>query len=122
MTKGDKIITISNFIDKHVRYYFPEVKNRLCQIDRGIDLNYFDINTVTQTRKEILLKSFSISEKTHIILLPARISMWKGHFVAVDAAKELKEKHPELNFIFLFVGGNNKIKFFERLKKRIKKK
>ena len=47
--------------------------------------------------------------------------MWKGHFVAVDAAKELKEKHPELNFIFLFVGGNNKIKFFERLKKELKK-
>ena len=26
-----------------------------------------------------------------------------------------------INFIFLFVGGNNKIKFFERLKRRIKK-
>ena len=121
MTSGDKIITISSFIDKHVRHFFPEVKNRICQIDRGIDLNYFDINAVTQTRKEIFLNSFSISEKTHIILLPARISMWKGHFVAVDAARELKEKHPELNFVFLFVGGNNKIKFFERLKKRIKK-
>ena len=33
MTGGDKIITISSFIDKHVRHYFPEVKNRLCQID-----------------------------------------------------------------------------------------
>ena len=81
MTGGDKIITISSFIDKHVRHFFPEVKNRICQIDRGIDLNYFDINAVTQTRKEIFLNSFSISEKTHIILLPARISMWKGHFV-----------------------------------------
>ena len=47
--------------------------------------------------------------------------MWKGHFVAVDAAKELKEKYPELNFVFLFVGGNNKIKFLERLKKRVRK-
>lgn len=121
MIGGDKIITISSFIDKHVRHYFPEAKNRLCQIDRGIDFNYFDINAVTQPRKEIFLNSFSISEKTHIILLPARISMWKGHFVAVDAAKELKQNYPELNFIFLFVGGNNKTKFFERLKKRIKK-
>ncbi len=121
MTGGDKIITISNFIDMHVRHYFPEAKNRLCQIDRGIDCNYFDINAVTEVRKETFLNSFSISEKTHIILLPARISMWKGHFVAVDAAKQLKEKYPELNFVFLFVGGNNKIKFFEKLKKRVKK-
>ena len=121
MTGGDKIITISSFIDKHVRHYFPEVKNRLCQIDRGIDLNYFSINAVTQTRKEVFLNSFSIAENTHIILLPARISMWKGHFVAVDAAKELKERYPELNFVFLFVGGSNKTKFFERLKKRVKR-
>ena len=121
MTGGDKIITISSFIDKHVRHYFPEVKNRLCQIDRGIDLNYFSINAVTKTRKEVFLNSFSIAENTHIILLPARISMWKGHFVAVDAAKELKERYPELNFVFLFVGGSNKTKFFERLKKRVKR-
>jgi len=121
MTGGDKIITISSFIDKHVRHNFPEVKNKLCQIDRGIDLNYFSINAVTQTRKEVFLNSFSIAENTHIILLPARISMWKGHFVAVDAAKELKERYPELNFVFLFVGGSNKIKFFERLKKRVKR-
>jgi glycosyltransferase involved in cell wall biosynthesis len=121
MTGGDKIITISSFIDKHVRHNFPEVKNKLCQIDRGIDLNYFSINAVTQIRKEVFLNSFSIAENTHIILLPARISMWKGHFVAVDAAKELKERYPELNFVFLFVGGSNKIKFFERLKKRVKR-
>lgn len=118
MTGGDKIITISSFIDKHVRHNFPEVKNKLCQIDRGIDLNYFSINAVTQIRKEVFLNSFSIAENTHIILLPARISMWKGHFVAVDAAKELQERYPELNFVFLFVGGNNKIKFYERLKKK----
>ena len=28
MTKGDKVITISRFIDKHVRHYFPEVKKQ----------------------------------------------------------------------------------------------
>lgn len=120
MTGGDKIITISSFIDQHVRHFFPEVKNRLCKIDRGIDSDYFNIKAVTQARKEAFLNSFSISEKTHIILLPARISMWKGHFVAVDAAKELQERYPELNFVFLFVGGNNKIKFYERLKKKVK--
>ena len=51
MTKGDKVITISRFIDKHVRHYFPEVKNKLCQIDRGIDLDYFNIDAVTEKRK-----------------------------------------------------------------------
>ena len=121
MTKGDKVITISRFIDKHVRHYFPEVKNKLCQIDRGIDLDYFNIDAVTEKRKEAFLETFSIPENTHIILLPARISMWKGHYVAVDAAKKIKQDNPELNFVFLFVGGTNKNKFYKRLKKKIVK-
>ena len=37
MTYGDKIISISKFIDDHIRHFFPEVKNKLVQINRGID-------------------------------------------------------------------------------------
>ena len=121
MTYGDKIITISRFIDDHVRSNFPDVKSRLCQIDRGIDLDYFNIDSVTQKRKEMLLKSFSIPENTHIFLLPARLSRWKGHMVAVDASKYIKIKNPNLNFVFLFVGGINKKSFYQKLKQKIKK-
>ena len=121
MTDGDTVITISKFIDDHVRYNFPDVKPKLCQIDRGIDCNYFDINSVTQIRKESILRSLSITEKTHIILLPARISRWKGHLIAIDAVKKIIENRPELNFVLLLVGGLNKVDFSNKLKKIIKK-
>ena len=91
------------------------------QQDRGIDLDYFNIDSVTQKRKEMLLRSFSIPENTHIFLLPARLSRWKGHMVAVDAAKYIKIKNPNLSFVFLFVGGINKKSFYQKLKQKIKK-
>ena len=60
-----------------------------------------------------------ISERTHIILLPARITGWKGHNVAIDLVKILTEKNPELNFILVLVGSeNNKEKFTKKLKKK----
>merc|ERR1711991_106122 len=59
---------------------------------------------------------------SHIILLPARITLWKGHNVALEAAKMITEKNPNLNFVLIFVGAeNSKVKFTNKLKKKIKK-
>ena len=122
MTEGDKVITISKFIDDHVRFNFPSTKSKLIQINRGIDTQYFDLNAVTEQRKENLLSKLTLSENVHVILLPARITSWKGHLVALDAAKLIKHREPELNFVILFVGGEDgKKKFSKILKRKIKK-
>ena len=52
MTFGDKVITISKFIDDHVRFNFPNCKSKLVQINRGIDTSYFDLKSVSEKRKE----------------------------------------------------------------------
>ena len=122
MTEGDKVITISKFIDDHVRFNFPSIKSKLIQINRGIDTQYFDLNAVTEQRKENLLSKLTLSENVHVILLPARITSWKGHLVALDAAKLIKQREPELNFVILFVGSEDgKKKFSKILKRKIKK-
>jgi len=122
MTNGDRVITISKFIDDHIRFFFPESKNRLVQINRGIDTTYFDLSSVTQVRKENFLSNISISENTHIILLPARITSWKGHLVAVEAAKMINTIKPDLNFSMIFVGsGESKKNYLRILKKRIER-
>ena len=122
MTSGEVTITISKFIDNHIRYFFPNQRSKLVQINRGIDCEYFNLKSVTEIRKEKFLSSLAISENSHIILLPARITFWKGHTVALDAAKTIIEKNSNLNFILVFVGAeNDKDKFTKKLKKKIKK-
>ena len=122
MTYGDSVITISKFIDDHVRNIFPEIKNKLVQINRGIDHNYFDLHSVSQVRKENFLGQLSIPEKSHIILLPGRLTSWKGHEVAIDALNFVIERDPELNLVLLFVGSeNNKDSFTKRVLKKLEK-
>ena len=113
MTAGDRVITISKFIDDYVRFNFPNSKTRLKQISRGIDTSYFDLKSVTEKRKENLLSKLLLSENTHVFLLPARITSWKGHMVALDAAKIISKKNPKLNFVLLFVGSEDEKKIFE---------
>ena len=120
MTIGDKVISISKFIDDHIRLFFPDCKNRLVNINRGIDTSYFNIDSVSQTRKENFLSSLSIAENTHIILLPGRITSWKGHEIAIDAAKIISKKKPNLNFLFIFVGSaQDRNSFIKKLEKKI---
>ena len=122
MTSGEVTITISKFIDDHIRYFFPNQTSKLVQINRGIDSEYFNLKAVTEIRKEKFLSSLAISENSHIILLPARLTSWKGHNVALDAAKIIIEKNSDLNFVLVFVGSeNSKSKFTDKLKKKIKK-
>lgn len=121
MTEGDKVITISQFIDDHVRFNFPNCKSRLVQINRGIDTDYFNLKAVTRLRKEKLLSNLTLSENVHVILLPARITSWKGHIVALDAVNLITKKDASLNFVMLLVGsedGNGK--FTKILEKKIK--
>ena len=120
MTSGDVTISISKFIDDHIRYFFPNQKSKIKQINRGIDCEYFNSKAVTEVRKEKFLSTLMISEKTHIILLPARITSWKGHDVALDAVKILTNNNPELNFVLIFVGSEeNRSNFTKKLKKKI---
>ncbi len=120
MTKGDKVISISKFIDDHIRFNFPDCKSRLVQINRGVDTSYFELDSVTEKRKENILSRYSISEKSHVFLLPARITSWKGHMVVLEASKIIIEKEPSLNFVFLFVGNEDgKDKFSKLLNKKI---
>ena len=106
MTEGDIVIAISKYISSHVTELFPESRKKLRLVNRGIDTKYFDLNAITRLRKENFLKNISIDENKHIILLPGRLSNWKGHKVAISAAALIKKNHPELEFVMLFVGSN----------------
>ena len=55
MTSGDVTISISKFIDDHIRYFFPNQKSKIKQINRGIDCEYFNSKAVTEVRKEKFL-------------------------------------------------------------------
>ena len=120
MTNGDSVITISKFIDDHVRFFFPEARKRLVQINRGIDTDYFNLKSVSLVRKENILKSLSIPENTHIVLLPARLTSWKGHLVAIEALNEVLKMNLDLKILMLFVGSENKgDKFTKKIKKEL---
>ena len=88
MVKSNVVIAGSNFIFSHIKDNYSDYlnyKNKLLVIFRGINLDYFDSTTKTEIEEKKLLKSWDIEENKKIILLPGRLTSWKGQELFLEA-------------------------------------
>ncbi len=88
MVKSDLIIAGSNFIFSHIKDNYSEFlnkKKKLLVIFRGINVDYFDKSTKTEDEEKKLLKNWKIEENKKIIILPGRLTSWKGQELFLEA-------------------------------------
>ncbi|MDB3888452.1 glycosyltransferase family 4 protein [Candidatus Pelagibacter sp.] len=88
MVKSDLIIAGSNFIFSHIKDKYSEFldnKKKFLVIFRGINVDYFDPTTKTDVEEKKLLENWQIEENKKIILLPGRLTSWKGQELFLDA-------------------------------------
>ena len=87
MAKGDRVIANSKWIADHVRATYDVPEDKLVTIPRGVDLQNFDPANVPQERVDAVRKSWGISpdDKRAVLLLPGRLTDWKGQTTAIQA-------------------------------------
>ena len=88
MVRSDLIIAGSNFIFSHIKENYSKylnAKKKLLVIFRGINVDYFDPTTKLDSDEKKLLKKWQIEKDKKIILLPGRLTGWKGQEVFIEA-------------------------------------
>jgi glycosyltransferase involved in cell wall biosynthesis len=88
MVRSDLIIAGSNFIFSHIKENYTkylDAKKKLLVIFRGINVDYFDPTTKLDIDEKKLLKEWQIEKDKKIILLPGRLTGWKGQEVFIEA-------------------------------------
>ena len=88
MVRSDLIIAGSNFIFSHIKENYAKylnTKKKLLVIFRGINVDYFDPTTKLESDEKKLLKKWEIEKDKKIILLPGRLTGWKGQEVFIEA-------------------------------------
>ncbi|WP_435097039.1 glycosyltransferase family 4 protein [Candidatus Pelagibacter bacterium nBUS_27] len=88
MVRSDLIIAGSNFIFSHIKENYTkyfDAKKKLLVIFRGINVDYFDPTTKLDSDEKKLLKKWQIEKDKKIILLPGRLTGWKGQEVFIEA-------------------------------------
>ena len=85
MLRGDAVIANSQWTAEHIRHTYAFQPERLVVIPRGIDLDRFDPASVSPDRVERLRRIWGAENSETVILLPGRITRWKGQLVFVEA-------------------------------------
>ncbi len=88
MVRSDLIIAGSNFIFSHIKENYSEfidLKKKLLVIFRGINVDYFDQTSTIESDEAQLKKQWGIEENKKIILMPGRLTSWKGQELFIEA-------------------------------------
>ena len=93
MARSDLIIAGSNFIFSHIKenyYTYLKFNKKFLVIFRGINVDYFDPSTKLETDEKNLLKEWEINKEKKIILVPGRLTSWKGQELLIEAINLVK--------------------------------
>ena len=117
MLKSDLIIAGSNFIFSHINENYSEYLNlnkKFLVIFRGINTEYFNPSKIHQTDQKKLISKWNISKEKPLILLPGRLTSWKGQEMFIEAIRLVKEKMPEKPFCAVILGSDQGRKVYKK--------
>ncbi|QDL90337.1 glycosyltransferase family 4 protein [Paroceanicella profunda] len=106
MAKGRPVIAVSEFIAARVMERHGVAREDIVVIPRGADLEVFDEALVTPQRTAAITADWELTEDPRpIVLLPGRLTRWKGQGLLVEAAA-LIAQGGRLPFRIVLAGGD----------------
>mgnify|MGYP001289763624 FL=1 len=117
MLRSNLIIAGSNFIFSHInenysKYLKPEKK--FLVIFRGINTDYYDPKKIKEKDEIQLISKWKIDKEKKVILLPARLTAWKGHEIFLEALNKLKINESQKKFIAVILGSDQGRKIYKK--------
>lgn len=85
MARSDRIIAISEFVAGTIKKDYGVSNDKIRTIPRGIDLDAYMPEKITQDVREQLLETWRVTGQQPLILMPARLSPIKGQKILIDA-------------------------------------
>jgi len=109
MVKSRLVIAGSNFIFGHINENYQKYlkkKHKLMVIFRGINLDYFHRKQISEKKKINLITEWNIDTENFVLLLPGRLTKWKGHEIFIEALNILSEDYNRNNFQAIILGSD----------------
>ena len=101
MIRGERIIAISEFIADHMRRQYRADPDRIRVIHRGVDETIYNPAAVPAPRIIRLAEAWRLPDGVPVILMPGRLTRWKGQRVFLDALRRLQRR----DFVAVVVGS-----------------
>ena len=122
MVRSDLIIAGSNFIFSHIKNNYPKylnIKKKFLVIFRGINVDFFDPTTTLESEENKLISQWGIKRDKKIILMPGRLTSWKGQEVFIEALKLVNKELGHEAFYAVILGSDQGRDIYKKKIKRL---
>jgi len=91
MARGDVVIANSAYTAGLILAKHPIARDRIRIVNRGTDFSAFAPAAVGAERVQALRKAWGVEPHQRIVLLPGRLTGWKGQRVLIEAARLMRD-------------------------------
>ena len=117
MLRSRLTIAGSNFIFGHINENYNEYlnkKKKLRVIFRGINIDYFSQKNISILKQEKLKQEWNLDSEKFTILMPGRLTSWKGQEKFIEALNILIEDYNITNFQAILLGSDQGRKVYSK--------
>ena len=117
MVRSDLLIAGSNFIFSHIQENYSKYlssNQKFLVIFRGINVDYFNPKKINENDKNLLKKKWKIDDNKKIVLLPGRLTSWKGQEMFIEALNNIKKNENNIEFIAIILGNDQGRKIYKK--------
>ena len=117
MLRSKLTIAGSNFIFGHINENYSEYlnkKKKLRVIFRGINVDYFSQKNISILKQEKLKKEWELESNKFTILMPGRLTKWKGQEKFIESLNILIEDYNITNFQAIMLGSDQGRKVYSK--------
>jgi glycosyltransferase involved in cell wall biosynthesis len=117
MLRSKLTIAGSNFIFNHINENYANYLNRkkkLRVIFRGINIDYYNQKNISILKQQKLKIEWQLSPSVFTILMPGRLTTWKGQEKFIEALNILIEDYNNSNFQAVVLGSDQGRKVYKK--------
>lgn len=92
IARGEIVIAISNYVKNYLLENYQIEESRIRVIHRGVALERFHPSSVVPLNLIKLSKEWRLPDGCTVVMMPGRITRWKGHHILIDAMGKLGRK------------------------------
>lgn len=119
MARGERVIAISDYVAQHIIDSYDIDPARIRVVPRGVDIDALDPDRITAERVIKLARDWQLPDDRPIVLMPARLTRWKGHTTLIEAVARIAARR---DLLCLIVGSDQGREAYRReLEDRIRR-
>jgi len=121
MVRSNLVIAGSNFIFSHIKVNYSKYLKlkKFLVIFRGINVDYFDSSTILEAEENNLLTSWGITRDKKLILMPGRLTAWKGQELFIEALNLVNKQRGHKSFYAVILGSDQGRNVYTKKIKRL---